>query len=104
MASDGKPAGKSSFFGAIGKGLQAAGAKTKKYGKLGLAKGELETEKVALRRAYKELGEEVFAAWAAEPGSLLDEENFEKYMECVKGLKLKCAELQARMSQIREKE
>ena len=92
------------ILGQLGKGIQAAGAKTKKLGLLGLAKGELETEKLALSRAYAKLGEAVYEVWASFPGSAVVEgdQRFTDELDAIRSCHGRIADIEQRIETIRE--
>lgn len=60
-------AGGSGFLKALGDGLRAAGKKGKELGQKGIARAEIESEKLVLNSAYAELGKAVMAIWLKEP-------------------------------------
>lgn len=91
------------FLDQLGKGLQAAGSKTRQLGKLGLAKGELEREKLALNSAYSKLGEAVSESWIAEPGAAVVDQDprFAEHVADIETCHTKIADIEKRIESIR---
>jgi hypothetical protein len=91
------------FWNKVGKGLEAAGKKTEQLGRLGLAKAELEKEKVVLSRAMVRLGEVIYAARASLNGKPFDEHDprFAGHFKDIAEIHERIAAIEKRMQALR---
>ena len=89
------------FWNKLGKGLEAAGRKTEQLGRLGLAKAELEKEKMMLSRAQVRLGESVYAVRARLKGPPFDEPRFVEQFQTIAEISQRIAGIEEKMKSIR---
>lgn len=96
-----KPGG--GFFEQVGEAFKTAGASAEKYAKMGLAKAELEKERLDLYRAHSRLGEVVMKIWDESENVAIRTADSEiaKHRKEVREIRERMAKLRERINDLR---